>query len=182
MVDASHPTVFVRAADFGLLGTETPEEIEADSELLAVLDAVRRRAGVMMGLGATPSDVTLMSPRIAMVASPQPFTAIDGAAFDDGHDIATRMISMERPHRAVPLASALCLAVACRIEGTLPHQLARRTEAGRPIRVGNPSGVLSFGADVRNEGGWIADSAGVYRTARCLMRGEVSAPLALRRA
>ena len=177
MVDASHPTVFVRAADFGLIGTESPDEIEADEKLMALLDIVRRRAGVIMGLGETPEAVELMSPRIALVASPQAFTAIDKTAFDDHHDIATRMISMERPHRAVPLASALCLAVACRIEGTLPNMLARKTDPGSPIRVGNPSGVLSFGADVRNDSGWVADSAGVYRTARCLMKGMVSAPL-----
>ena len=181
MVDASHPTVFVRAADFGLSGTESPDLIEADDQLMARLDAVRRRAGVMMGLGATPEEVTLMSPRIAMVAAPQGFTALDKAAFDDNHDICTRMISMERAHRAVPLASALCLAVDCRIEGTLPNLLGRRCEDGKPIRVGNPSGVLAFGADVRNEGGWIADSAGVYRTARCLMQGKVAVPLALAR-
>ena len=174
MVDASHPTVFVRASDFGLTGVESPDAIEADDRLMALLDVVRRRAGVIMGLGATPEAVELMSPRIAMVAPPQAFTAIDKTAFDDNHDIATRMISMEKPHRAVPLASALCLAVACRIEGTLPNLLARKSEPGAPIRVGNPSGVLSFGADVRHDSGWIAHSAGVYRTARCLMKGAVS--------
>jgi 2-methylaconitate cis-trans-isomerase PrpF len=177
MVDASHPTVFVRASDFGLTGIETPDAIEADNRLMALLDVVRRRAGVIMGLGDTPESVKLMSPRIAMVAAPQAFTAIDNSLFDDRHDIATRMISMEKPHRAVPLASALCLAVACRIEGTLPNLLARKNEAGAPIRVGNPSGVLAFGADVRHDGGWIADSAGVYRTARCLMKGAVSVAL-----
>lgn len=174
MVDASHPTVFVRASDFGLTGIESPDAIEADDALMALLDMVRRRAGVIMGLGDTPASIELMSPRIAIVAAPQAFTAIDKSPFDDRHDIATRMISMEKPHRAVPLASALCLAVACRIEGTLPNLLARKSEPGAPIRVGNPSGVLSFGADVRHDGGWIADSAGVYRTARCLMRGAVS--------
>ena len=174
MVDASHPTVFVRASDFGLTGIESPDAIEADGRLMALLDVVRRRAGVIMGLGDTPESVELMSPRIAMVAAPQAFTAIDKSLFDDRHDIATRMISMEKPHRAVPLASALCLAVACRIEGTLPNLLARRSDPGAPIRVGNPSGVLAFGADVRHDGGWIADSAGVYRTARCLMKGAVS--------
>jgi 2-methylaconitate cis-trans-isomerase PrpF len=174
MVDASHPTVFVRASDFGLTGIETPDAIEANDQLMALLDMVRRRAGVIMGLGDTPESVELMSPRIAMVAAPQAFTAIDKSLFDDRHDIATRMISMEKPHRAVPLASALCLAVACRIEGTLPNLLARKTGPGTPIRVGNPSGVLAFGADVRHDGGWIADSAGVYRTARCLMKGAVS--------
>ncbi|MFM2443335.1 MAG: hypothetical protein RJB09_521 [Pseudomonadota bacterium] len=174
MIDASHPTVFVRASDFGLTGTESPDAIEADDRLMALLDVVRRRAGVIMGLGDTPESVGLMSPRIAMVAAPQAFTAIDKSLFDDRHDIATRMISMEKPHRAVPLASALCLAVACRIEGTLPNLLARRSDPGAPIRVGNPSGVLAFGADVRHDGGWVADSAGVYRTARCLMKGAVS--------
>lgn len=174
MIDASHPTVFVRASDFGLTGIESPDAIEADDRLMALLDVVRRRAGVIMGLGDTPESVELMSPRIAMVAAPQAFTAIDKSLFDDRHDIATRMISMEKPHRAVPLASALCLAVACRIEGTLPNLLARRSDPGAPIRVGNPSGVLAFGADVRHDGGWIADSAGVYRTARCLMKGAVS--------
>ena len=174
MIDASHPTVFVRASDFGLTGIESPDAIEADDRLMALLDVVRRRAGVIMGLGDTPESVELMSPRIAMVAAPQAFTAIDKSLFDDRHDIATRMISMEKPHRAVPLASALCLAVACRIEGTLPNQLARKSDPGAPIRVGNPSGVLAFGADVRHDGGWVADSAGVYRTARCLMKGAVS--------
>ena len=177
MVDASHPTVFVRASDFGLTGIESPDAIEADDGLMALLDIVRRRAGVIMGLGDTPESVELMSPRIAIVAAPQAFTAIDKSLFDDRHDIATRMISMEKPHRAVPLASALCLAVACRIEGTLPNLLARKSEPGAPIRVGNPSGVLAFGADVRHEAGWIADSAGVYRTARCLMKGAVSVAL-----
>lgn len=177
MIDASHPTVFVRAADFGLTGTESPEAIEADERLMALLDTVRRRAGVLMGLGESPEKVELMSPRIAMVAPPQAFSALDKTAFDDDHDVTTRMISMERPHRAVPLASALCLAVACRIEGTLPNLCARPTQAGRPIRVANPSGVLAFGADVRHEGEWIADSAGVYRTARCLMKGAVAVPL-----
>jgi 2-methylaconitate cis-trans-isomerase PrpF len=177
MVDASHPTVFVRASDFGLTGIESPDAIEADDGLMALLDIVRRRAGVIMGLGDTPESVELMSPRIAIVAAPQAFTAIDKSLFDDRHDITTRMISMEKPHRAVPLASALCLAVACRIEGTLPNLLSRKSEPGAPIRVGNPSGVLAFGADVRHEGGWIADSAGVYRTARCLMKGAVSVAL-----
>jgi 2-methylaconitate cis-trans-isomerase PrpF len=177
MVDASHPTVFVRASDFGLTGIESPDAIEADDGLMALLDIVRRRAGVIMGLGDTPESVELMSPRIAIVAVPQAFTAIDKSLFDDRHDITTRMISMEKPHRAVPLASALCLAVACRIEGTLPNLLSRKSEPGAPIRVGNPSGVLAFGADVRHEGGWIADSAGVYRTTRCLMKGAVSVAL-----
>ncbi|MDB5650749.1 MAG: PrpF family protein [Hyphomicrobiales bacterium] len=179
LVDASHPTVFLRASDVGLTGTESPDAIEADGDLMSLLDRLRRRAGVMMGLGETPEQVTLMSPRIAMVAEAKPFMGIDRVMNDANFDIATRMLSMERAHRAVPLASSLCLAVACRIEGTLPNLLSRPLAVGSPIRLGNPSGILSLGADVRHDGGWIADSAGVYRTSRRLMQGEVAVPTRL---
>jgi 2-methylaconitate cis-trans-isomerase PrpF len=111
------------------------------------------------------------------VAEPQAYVALDKATLSDDYEISTRMISVEQPHRAVPLSSGLCLAVACRIEGTLPHQMSRKIIDGQPIRIGNPSGVLTYGADVRQDKGhWVADSAGVYRTSRCLMKGMVAAP------
>lgn len=44
-------------------------------------------------------------------------------------------------------------------------------------RIDNPSGLLTYGANVRQENGvWVADNAGVYRTARCLMKGVVAVP------
>lgn len=177
LVDASHPTAFIRARDLGLTGTEPPDALQADAALMARLETLRRRAGVMMGLAPNEESVSLIGPRIGMVAEPQAYVALDRTQISDDYDICTRMISVEQPHRAVPLSSGLCLAVACRIEGTLAHEAARKVADGEPIRIGNPSGLLTFGADVRrHDGGWIADSAGVYRTARCLMKGAVAVP------
>ena len=90
----------------------------------------------------------------------------------EAQDVAVRMISMERAHRAVPLTGAMCLGVAARIPGTVAHRLARPV-AGDEVRVANPSGVLSVGAVV--EGGE-ARSAVVFRTARRLMQGAVLVP------
>jgi 2-methylaconitate cis-trans-isomerase PrpF len=176
LVDASHPNAFLRARDLGLTGTESPDAIQADAELMSKLEYLRRRAGVMMGLAPNEDAVTLTGPRIGMVAEPQAYIGLDKTAIGDDYEICTRMISVEQPHRAVPLSSGLCLSVACRIEGTLPNQMSRKVVDGQPIRIGNPSGLLTFGADVRYDGQWIADSAGVYRTARCLMKGAVSVP------
>ncbi|MBD0274641.1 MAG: PrpF family protein, partial [Acetobacteraceae bacterium] len=176
LVDAANPAVFVAASDLGLTGAESPEEIEGKAGLLELLDRVRRAAGVAMGLGATPEAVGLASPRVAAVAGPLAARTLDGKALDPGgQDVTVRMISMGRPHRAVPMTGAMALAVACRVEGSVPHALASR--GGRPdeVRVAHPSGMLTVGAEVRHEGGrWHAGSAVVFRTARRLMQGAVA--------
>ena len=181
LVDAANPAVFVAAADLGLTGAESPERMEGDAGLMALLDRVRRAAGVAMGLGASPEAVGLANPRVAAVAGPLAARTLDGKALDPGgHDVTVRMLSMGRPHRAVPMTGAMALAVACRVEGSVPHALAARRD-GRPpdeIRVAHPSGTLAVGAEVRRHGGrWHVGSAVVFRTARRLMHGAVAVGL-----
>jgi 2-methylaconitate cis-trans-isomerase PrpF len=178
LVDAANPAVFVAAGDLGLTGGEAPGAIEARSDLMALLDRIRRVAGTAMGLGETEETVGLASPRVALVAGPTAARTLDGQVLDPtGHDITIRMLSMERPHRAVPITGAMGLAVACRIEGSIPHALATKGERPEEIRVAHPSGTLTVGAEVRRDGPcWQADSAVVFRTARLLMQGQVAVP------
>ena len=181
LIDAANACVFLDARDLGMTGTESPDAIEADPARMALLDALRRKAGVMMGLAATPEKVGLALPKIAVVAPPAAYHALDGAGFTaDTHDIAVRMISMERAHRAVPLTGAMCLGVASRIPGSLPHRLAGPPARADETRVANPSGILSVGAEVHQKpDGWHAESAVVYRSARRLMQGAVAVPAGL---
>ena len=176
LVDAANPAAFIHAAALGLTGAELPEEIEARADLMALLDRLRRAAGIAMGLGATPEAIGLASPRIALVAAPQASRTLDGKLLDPAlHDIQVRMLSMERPHRAVPMTGAMCLAVACRIEGSIPHAVATHGTRADEIRVAHPSGVVAVGAEVRQDiSGWYADSAVVFRTQRRLMQGAVA--------
>ncbi|GGG31663.1 putative methylaconitate Delta-isomerase PrpF [Caldovatus sediminis] len=178
LVDASTPVVFVEAEALGLTGAETPEEIEARPGVMARLDRLRRVGAVAMGLAASPEKAGLGVPKVAMVAAPAAYRTIGGETIGaEAYDIAVRAVSMERLHRAVPLTAALCLGVACRIEGTLPNLLARRgAGAAEEVRIGNPSGVLAAGAEVRRgaDGAWVAESALMFRTARRLMQGEVA--------
>ncbi|MCO6414616.1 PrpF family protein [Siccirubricoccus sp. KC 17139] len=178
LVDAANPAAFVAAEALGLTGVESPDAIEARPELMALLDRIRRIAGMAMGLGATPEAVGLASPRVALVAGPLAARTLDGQMLDPAqHDVTVRMLSMERPHRAVPMTGAMGLAVACRIEGSIPHALATRGERPEEIRVAHPSGMLTVGAEVRRKGkAWHADSAVVFRTARRLMQGQVALP------
>lgn len=180
LLDAANACVFLDAREIGLTGTESPEAIEADPARMALLDALRRQAAVRMGLATSPEQAPLAIPKVAVVAPPADYCALDGTAITaDAHDIAVRMISMERAHRAVPLTGGMALGVACRITGTLP-QIIAAPPRGEEVRLANPSGILSVGAEVSlRETGWFADSAVVFRTARRLMQGAVAVPSGL---
>ncbi|MET3923913.1 PrpF domain-containing protein [Devosia sp. 2618] len=173
LVDATNPVVFVDADELGLVGTEMPDQLEGDPQVMAKLDSIRRAGGVLMGLAKTPEDVGLAAPKIAMVSAPKAFDALDGRVVTvDAQDICVRMISMQRAHRAVPLTTAMCVGTASNITGTVVNVLSRAS--GADVRVGNPSGVLPVTVDVHKADQWHVDRTTAYRTARCLMRGEVA--------
>ena len=114
-------------------------------------------------------------PKVALVAAPVAAPLLSGRVLAAREsDILVRMISVGQPHRAVPLTGALCLAVACRIPGSVPHSLMGAVSAGEDIRIGHPSGVIVMAADVVPEGdGFTVRHGTAYRTARRLFQGEV---------
>ncbi len=179
LVDAANAGVFVEAATLGLEGTEAPAEIEARADVMERLEAIRCVACVAMGLAETPHEANRRmpsTPRVGFVAPPRDATTLSGThlAAGDG-DFTARMISMGDPHRALPLTSAMCLAVAARIEGTVVHRVARPPEGpDENLRILHPSGTIPLAAAVRRAGGsWIAEKVTVYRTQRRLFDGHV---------
>lgn len=185
LVDSTNPCVFVRASALGLNGTELPDAIEADRTLLERLAAIRNRAGVMMGIGKTPEEMAKAyraTPLVAVVAEPGPYTTLSGEAIPaEAGDVQVRMISMGRPHRALPASGTMCAAVASRIEGTLVHAVSRRPASPEDdVRVMHPSGVSTLAATVRRAGGrWDVEQVVTYRSARRIMEGAVLVPYSL---
>jgi hypothetical protein len=176
LVDATNPVVFVRARDLGLAGVEHPEAVDADRALAARLEAIRVAGARLMGIPGSEAV-----PKVAVVAPPRAFTALDGTAWPpEAVDVVARAISMGNCHRAVPLTVAMCLAVAARLEGSVVHEglgPAARGDAGADVRLGHPSGVLPIAARVsRRQGEPWAETVTVYRTARRLMEGWVRIP------
>ena len=171
LVDATNAVVFVRAKDVGVTGTESPTAIDDDGALSARLERIRVEAGRRMGITGSAA-----APKIAMMAAPTTFTALDGVAYDpDAADVVGRAISMGNCHRAFPLTVAMCLGVAARIDGTVVHEVASGRQGD--IRLGHPSGVLPIDASVKaKDGGPWAEKVTVYRTARRLMEGFVRIP------
>jgi 2-methylaconitate isomerase len=172
LVDATNPVVFVRARDLGLTGAESPQAMDADKTLVARLEKIRSRGAELMGIPGSAAN-----PKIAVVAPPVPFDALDGVRYGaDQVDLLARVISMGNCHRAFALTSAMCLAVAARIEGTVVSECDASRGKG-DLRMGHPSGVLPIAAVVNaRDGAPHAECVTVYRTARRLMEGFVRVP------
>jgi 2-methylaconitate cis-trans-isomerase PrpF len=170
--------VFVRAADLGIKGTELPDEIDANPELLKKLSAIRVAASVAMGIAKTPEEAAKRAavPFVGFVAPAQDGKTLTGETIKAADvDITGRMMSNGQPHRALPLTCSLCMAVAARLEGSVVHQAARRADNPEAeIRIAMPSGVLTVAASVRKlEGQWHAAQGAFYRTQRRLFEGHV---------
>jgi 2-methylaconitate cis-trans-isomerase PrpF len=90
-----------------------------------------------------------------------------------GEDVAVRVVSMGKFHKAVALTAAMCLAVAAHVPGTLVREAAGEIAGGQDVRIAHPAGVLPIAAEVRDGR---AERVVVYRTARRLMEGAVLVP------
>ncbi len=178
MVDAANACVFVRADDLGVTGTELPDEIDADRDLLGKLAAIRIAASVAMGIAGNAEEAArnAMVPFVGFVSPPQDARTLSGETLEGTKvDLTARMLSNGQAHRALPLTASLCIAVAARLPGSVAFD-AMRPAAGpeSEIRIAMPSGVLTVAATVRKvEGAWYAEQGAFFRTQRRMFEGRV---------
>jgi len=179
LIDAANACVFVPASAIGLKGTESPDQLSSQPQILKLLSDLRLRGSMSMGISNSLEHASSISliPLIAIVSSPQDSTTLDGETIRaDQADLVVRMISNGQPHRALPLTGSVCTAVAMQITGTVVNVLARAERDPATVRLAMPSGVLTVTANVQNAGGrWHAASGSFFRTTRRLFDGFVYA-------
>jgi 2-methylaconitate cis-trans-isomerase PrpF len=177
LVDAATPFVFVRASDIGATGTETPEALKGNQEVMARLEQVRGWAAVALGLVASADQAQARSPnipRVIMVAPPTSYATVGGGAVAEADiDICVRQLAMQRPHKALAVTGAVCTAVACAVPGSIISEMI-----GRPlsqVRLGHPSGMLRVASTTSrtDSGDVVVESAQIERTARLVMDGTL---------
>jgi hypothetical protein len=177
MVDAGNPCVFVEANTLGLQGTEMPDELESNSEIMEMLEVIRCKASVAMGIARNIGEASRITgiPKVAFLSPAQDAITLAGkVVIATECDITVRMISLGQPHRAIPVTGALCMAVAAGIDGSLVKETLNNGHRSSKLRLAHPSGVASVDACLEQQGdSWYAKSATIYRTARRLMDGYV---------
>ena len=143
VVDSATLGVTFRAADLGLAGTELPDDLAADDDLLATIETVRDRIRADLGL----EHAQRSNPSAAVVSGPQSYDcSVERRVSADETDVTARFFSLQ-PHHAISLTGGMSLATATRIPGTIPNELVRSTE-GPDVTIGHPKGTITLGTDV----------------------------------
>jgi len=180
LLNAGNPTIFVEAERVGLTGTETQEQVNGNSELLARLETIRAHCTVAMGLAATPEEATTLrphTPKLCLVAKPANYVAAGGKQVEAGDiDVIARIVSMGKLHHAITGTGAVAVAVAAALNGTLVHRIAGDI-GDRQVQMGHTAGTVAVGAQTQQvNGAWIVEKAVMSRSARRLMEGWILLP------
>lgn len=168
LIDNGMPVVCLDAADFGISGSESPAELEANEGLRTKLEQVRLAAGELMNLG----DVTNKTvPKMSLLSKPLGSGAIN-----------TRTFIPHRCHDAIGVLGAVSVATAVILPGSVAAKIAGVTslESAMEVEVEHPTGFFSVSMelDTSSPDLKITKSAQL-RTARMLMSGNIYVPSAI---
>ncbi|MEU2231488.1 PrpF domain-containing protein [Streptomyces vietnamensis] len=171
MVTAGAPVVLVDAAGAGRTGAESLERMSAD---VPWLRTVRHAAAPLMGLlrpGEEPGDAV---PKVGLVGPPVPYTTTLGERIGaEDYDVSVRMLTMNAPHPAIGLTSAVAVAAAGLLEGSVVSRVTGGP-ADEWLRLGTPAGVVAVRCtDVRDG---LPHRVTVQRAARLLADARIYVP------
>ncbi len=161
-IDAAMPLMIVRAADLGLSGRESPVELDANKDLLARLESLRRAAGQAMGLGDVSASVV-----------PKPVIVSEG---DGPESITSRYFTPRRCHASHAVTGAIGVAAAFALPGTVASAAVQRG-GRREIVVLHPQGRIDVTAQLEGDGQQARIvRAALVRTARKILQGDLHLP------
>jgi 4-oxalomesaconate tautomerase len=176
-IDNGMPVVIMQAADFGLMGNESKETLEANEDLKKRIEKIRLQAGYLMNLGDV-SEQTI--PKMCLISAPE-----------NGGVVNTRMFIPHTVHEAIGVLAAVSVATAYlimnKITSPLPPEGGIKEENSKlktqhrtsnikhsTLSIEHPSGEFTVSIEyefIDNQ--IVIHKSGVIRTARLLSRGEV---------
>ena len=167
-MDVAMPMVIARAADFGLSGTESREELDDNRDFFAAMEAVRLEAGHAMGLGDCSQSVMPKFGLLAPVANPA----------DNPGQIEARYFMPWKTHPTMAVTGSQCMASCALTPGTVADgMMARPADIPCTVTLRHPMGAMDVLVDYElGADGFRHHSAGLLRTARKLAEGKLFVP------
>ena len=165
-VDNGMPSVLLRAAELGVVGDESPEDLEADAALAARLKEIRLASAQLMGMG----DVSAATvPKLVLLSPPR-----------QGGLVSTRSFLPVRVHSSIGVLGALTVAAGVLAKGSVGEGIAVLPEAGAPSRIEHPTGHFDVDVALERTDGASAGApsftvtrSAALRTARKIFDGRV---------
>ena len=166
-IDVAMPMVIARASDFGLTGSESRDELNANKAFFEQMEAVRLIAGQKMGMGDCTKSVT---PKFGLLA-PLP---------EQGH-IQARYFMPWETHPTMAVTGSQAMASCALTPDTIAQgMMLIPNERPAKVTLHHPMGEMDVLIDFEMEGGkFNHKSAGLLRTARKLAQGTLFVPSAV---
>lgn len=168
LIDVAMPMMILRADALGLTGAESAAELDANTALLAQIEAMRLEAGRRMMAGA---DVAAsVTPKVGLISAP-----VEGGA------LRARYLTPWACHPSMAVSGGQCLSACAVLPDTVAQGLARTPQTGpATLQIEHPMGLLPVLLDFTRNGAEVTiHGAGILRTARLLARGMVMVPRAV---
>lgn len=163
-LDVAMPMVIARARDLGLTGYESFTDLDENRAFFDRMEAVRLKAGALMGMGDVSKSVT---PKFGVISEPR-----------NGGAASTRYFMPWKTHPSLAVTGSQCLSSCLLCPGTIADGIGELPKE-RPAKMllEHPMGILEVVVDYRLDGtDFQVISAGLVRTARKLAAGEVFVP------
>ena len=166
LIDVAVPMIWFRASELGVEGDESKEALD-DPELLARMEAARLIASERMGLGDARGKVV---PKMGIASAPK-----------NGGQVTSRYFVPQSCHPTHAVTGSINVATAATQPGTVVAEVSTAPElATQTFVLEHPKGQIAVELAYRDgDDGPEFDKAGVMRTAKKIMVGEIFVPAVL---
>jgi 4-oxalomesaconate tautomerase len=158
-IDNGMPVLVIPASSVGRTGYESVAQLNADTDLKARLEVLRKAAGPLMRLGDV-SDAVI--PKLSLIAPPR-----------NGGSVSTRNFIPHTCHTAIGVFAAVSVATACVVPGSVAEGIAQIGPADtQSLSIEHPTGEFTVNLELdRTDVVPVVKRAGLLRTARVLFDG-----------
>ena len=180
VVDVGNTVIYIKASDFGLRGTESPNEINENKELLNSIEKLRSIVCQKIGLVKDWRDARTQipyQPFISLISEPAAYDTYTGEHINkEKVDIVARQYLMLEVVKAYPGTGTANMGCAARIKGSLVYELLSELSKKKgSITIGHPTGTIKVYSEVDEykDDGFEPNMSRLsfMRTARVLMDG-----------
>lgn len=139
VIDAGAKALLIDAQSVGLTGAEDDASVTRNVEFLR---SFRMAGAALHGIIRPDGSVPNAVPKTGLVGPPRDYLTLGGEGVKaSDYDVSARMLSMNTPHPAIGLTSAVAFAVAAATAGTVLEPYRRTGVDG--LRVGTLAGVVN---------------------------------------
>ena len=178
VVDAGNTVIYLKAADLGLSGKETPAQINGNRALSMLIEEIRGKVCQQIGLVEHWEDAAEKipyQPFLALLSEADGYDIYTGGRVEKSEvDIVARISVMLEIVKAYPGTATASTGVAARIPGTIVHDfLSESSRQKTKLNIGHPTGVITVTSVAENSGTLlpVMKQLSFLRTARVLMDG-----------